>query len=236
MPEPETILADVGRLLETNGAFRRRHVVVTAGPPREPVDPVRFLSNRSTGKMGVAIAAAAWRRGANVSLVAGPLEVPVPPGVDVTTVETTQQMANAVREALPQADALVMAAAPADFGPADPAAKKIKKKDKPEAIALAPTPDILRSTRDARPPHAVVVGFALETGDALAGGREKLTAKELDLVVVNDAAEAGAGFAVDTNRVTIVHRDGRTEPLGLMPKTDVADAILDRVEALLRER
>jgi phosphopantothenoylcysteine decarboxylase / phosphopantothenate---cysteine ligase len=235
MPEPETILAYVGRMLESNGAFRGRRVVVTAGPTREPVDPVRFLSNRSSGKMGVAIAAAAWRRGADVSLVAGPLEVAVPPGIDVTTVETTAEMATAVREALPHAHALVMAAAPADFAAADPPATKIKKKDKPDAITLTSTPDILKSTRDARRPGAVVVGFALETGDALAGGREKLAAKDLDLVVVNDAADPDAGFAVDTNRVTIVYRDGRTEPLGLMQKTDVADAILDRVEALLRE-
>jgi phosphopantothenoylcysteine decarboxylase/phosphopantothenate--cysteine ligase len=236
MPEPETIMAYVGRALETDGAFRGRRVLVTAGPTREPVDPVRFLSNRSSGKMGVAIAAAAWRRGAEVSLVAGPIEIPVPPGIDLTTVETTQEMADAVRAALPAADALVMAAAPADFGAAEPAAKKIKKKDKPETIALAPTPDILRATRDVRKPNAIMVGFALETGDALAGGREKLATKDLDLVVVNDAEDPGAGFNVDTNRVTIVHRDGRTEELGLLPKTAVADAILDRVEALLRER
>jgi phosphopantothenoylcysteine decarboxylase/phosphopantothenate--cysteine ligase len=145
-------------------------------------------------------------------------------------------MADAVRVALPEVDALVMAAAPADFGAAEPATKKIKKKDTPETIALTPTPDILRITRGARKPNTVVVGFALETGDALAGGREKLVAKELDLVVVNDAEDPGAGFGVDTNSVTIVHRDGRTEQLGLLPKTDVADAILDRVEALLRER
>jgi phosphopantothenoylcysteine decarboxylase/phosphopantothenate--cysteine ligase len=236
MPEPETILAHVGRLLETDGAFRGRRLLVTAGPTREPVDPVRFLSNRSSGKMGVAIAAAAWRRGADVSLVAGPLEVPVPPGIDLTMVETTEEMARAIRAALPAVDALVMAAAPADFAAAQPATTKIKKRDKPDAIALAATPDILASTRDARRPNAVVVGFALETGDAVARGREKLAAKGLDLVVVNDAQEPGAGFAVDTNRVTIVHHDGRTEPLGLMSKTDVADAILDRVEVLLRER
>jgi phosphopantothenoylcysteine decarboxylase/phosphopantothenate--cysteine ligase len=236
MPEPETIMAYIGRILETDGAFRGRRVLVTAGPTREPVDPVRFLSNRSSGKMGVAIAAAAWRRGANVSLVAGPIEIPVPPGIVLTTVETTQEMADAVREALPAADALVMAAAPADFGVAEPAMKKIKKKDKPESIDLAPTPDILRATRDVRKPNAIMVGFALETGDALAGGREKLASKDLDLVVVNDAEDPGAGFSIDTNRVTIVHRDGRTEQLGILPKTEVADAILDRVEVLLRER
>lgn len=236
MPEPETILAHVGRLLERDGAFRGRRVLVTAGPTREPVDPVRFLSNRSSGKMGVAIAAAAWRRGADVALVAGPLETDVPPGIDLTSVETTSEMAEAVRAALPAADALVMAAAPADFTPADPASRKIKKRDKPEAIALAPTADILASTRDVRRPNAVIVGFALETDDALSGGREKLVNKDLDLVVVNDAREPGAGFAVDTNRVTIVYRDGRTEALGLMAKTDVADVILDRVEALLRDR
>jgi phosphopantothenoylcysteine decarboxylase/phosphopantothenate--cysteine ligase len=151
-------------------------------------------------------------------------------------VETTQEMADAVRAALPDADALVMAAAPADFGVAEPARKKIKKKDKPESIALAPTPDILRATRESRKPNAIMVGFALETGDALAGGREKLAAKDLDLVVVNDAEDPDAGFSVDTNRVTIVHRDGRTEQLGLLPKIEVADAILDRVEVLLRER
>jgi phosphopantothenoylcysteine decarboxylase/phosphopantothenate--cysteine ligase len=236
MPEPETIMAYVGRVLEVDGALRGRRVLVTAGPTREPVDPVRFLSNRSSGKMGVAIAAAAWRRGADVSLVAGPIEISVPPGIDLTTVETTQEMADAVRAALPAADALVMAAAPADFGVAEPAMKKIKKKDKPESIPLAPTPDILRVTRDARKPNAIMVGFALETGDALAGGREKLATKDLDLVVVNDTEDPGAGFSVDTNRVTIVHRDGRTEQLGLLPKAEVADAILDRVEVLLRER
>jgi phosphopantothenoylcysteine decarboxylase / phosphopantothenate---cysteine ligase len=236
MPEPETILAHVGRLLERDGAFRGRRVLVTAGPTREPVDPVRFLSNRSSGKMGVAIAAAAWRRGADVALVAGPLETDIPPGIDLTSVETTSEMAEAVRAALPAADALVMAAAPADFAPAEPASRKIKKRDKPDAIPLAPTADILASTRDVRRPNAVIVGFALETDDALSGGREKLVNKDLDLVVVNDAREPGAGFAVDTNRVTIVYRDGRTEALGLMAKTDVADVILDRVEALLRDR
>ena len=236
MPEPETIMGYAGRLLEPNGALRGRRVVVTAGPTREPVDPVRFLSNRSTGKMGVAIATAAWRRGAEVTLVAGPLEVGVPRGVEVRRVETTTEMAEAVRSALRDAHALVMAAAPADFSAAEPATKKIKKKDRPDAIALAPAPDILKATRDARRPGAVIVGFALETGDAVDGGREKLAAKDLDLVVVNDAEDPKAGFAVDTNRVTILHRDGRSEALGVMLKSELADSILDRVEALLRDR
>ncbi|HEU4565589.1 MAG TPA: bifunctional phosphopantothenoylcysteine decarboxylase/phosphopantothenate--cysteine ligase CoaBC [Gemmatimonadaceae bacterium] len=233
MPEPETIFAHAGRLLEPRGALAGRHVVVTAGPTREAVDPVRFISNRSSGKMGVAVAAAAWRRGAHVTLVAGPLEVAVPVGARVVRVETTEEMRCAVSEALPAADALIMAAAPADFRPADPAPSKIKKASDLRDIAVVPTPDILLDTRPARRPGTVVMGFALETDDALAGGRAKLEAKGLDFVVINDAREEGAGFAVDTNRVTIISRAGTSEELPLMPKTALADVLLDRVEALL---
>lgn len=236
MPEPEAIFAHVGRLLDAGAPFAGRRVVVTAGPTREPVDPVRYLSNRSSGKMGAAIAAAAWRRGADVLLIAGPMSEPVPVGVETVHVETTEQMAAAVRAALPTADALIMAAAPADFGASQVAEHKIKKAGGVESLALAPTPDILRSTRDARRPGTVIVGFALETRDALEAGRGKLAAKELDMVVVNDATEAGAGFAVDTNRVSFVHRDADDEHLKLMSKTDVADEILDRVARRWRER
>jgi phosphopantothenoylcysteine decarboxylase/phosphopantothenate--cysteine ligase len=144
-------------------------------------------------------------------------------------------MADAVRAALPAADALVMAAAPADFRPARVADDKIKKSSRPEPIALEPTPDILLSTRDARKPGAVIVGFALETRDAVGYGRAKLAAKSLDMVVVNDATEPGAGFGVATNRVTFVTPDGE-EALPLLAKRDVADAILDRVERLLVAR
>jgi phosphopantothenoylcysteine decarboxylase/phosphopantothenate--cysteine ligase len=236
MPEPEVIQAHVARLLEPAGALRGRRVLVTAGPTREPLDPVRFLSNHSSGKMGVAIAAAAWRRGADVTLVAGPLQVAPPPGVRVLAVETTQGMCDAVAAELPQADALVMAAAPADFAPAERAERKLKKHDAPAALPLAPTPDILVATRERRRAGTVVVGFALETNDAVANGRGKLTAKGLDLVVVNDATEEGAGFGVDTNRVTIVGADGGEERVPLMGKGEVADVILDRVEELLRGR
>jgi phosphopantothenoylcysteine decarboxylase/phosphopantothenate--cysteine ligase len=238
MPEPETIFAHVGRLLErrTPGALDGKRVLVTAGATRESIDPVRFISNHSTGKMGVALAAAAWRRGAAVDLVAGPLGVATPVGVRVEPVSTTASMASAVERLLPAADVLVMAAAPADFRPAKPATSKIKKTTAPPDIPLEPTPDILLATRGARRPDSVIVGFALETNDAVAGGRQKLASKGLDMIVVNDATEPGAGFGVDTNRVTLLTRDGTDERLPLMSKSDVADAILDRVEKLIGGR
>jgi len=234
LPEPEAIVAHVARLLEPAGALRGKRLVVTAGPTREPIDPVRFLSNRSSGKMGVAIAAAAWRRGADVRLIAGPLSVPGPTGASVTTVETTEQMRAEVGRAIREADALIMAAAPADFRPAAPADQKIKKANAPPAIALEPTPDILASTIASRSKKLVTVGFALETSSALEHGRGKLASKQLDLIVVNDATERGAGFTVDTNRVTFIDREGRTDEQPLMAKGDVADLILDRVERLMK--
>jgi phosphopantothenoylcysteine decarboxylase / phosphopantothenate---cysteine ligase len=238
MPEPETIFAHAGRLLEKSGAgaLAGKRVLVTAGPTRESIDPVRFISNHSSGKMGVALAAAAWRRGASVDLVAGPLSVSAPTGVAVHQVESTQDMADAVGSRLPQTDVLVMAAAPADFRPSSRAATKIKKDKAPDAIALSATPDILVSTKSVRSRGSIIVGFALETDDVVAHARAKLASKELDFIVVNDATEPGAGFGVDTNRVSIIARDGTEERLPLMSKPDVADAILDRVEVLLRGR
>ncbi|HEX2718800.1 MAG TPA: bifunctional phosphopantothenoylcysteine decarboxylase/phosphopantothenate--cysteine ligase CoaBC [Gemmatimonadaceae bacterium] len=236
MPEPETIFEHVGRLLEDRGALGGRRIVVTAGPTREPVDPVRYISNHSSGKMGMAIAAAAWRRGAEVVVVAGPGSAPPPPGACVVRVETTEEMRDAVAKEIAGADALVMAAAPADFRPAEPARSKIKKRTAPASIALQATPDILASTKDARPPRMIAVGFALETDDLVANAREKLAAKGLDLVVANDATEAGAGFGVDTNRVTLIARDGAEERLPLLSKREVADVILDRVVRLLDGR
>lgn len=235
MPEPEAIFAHAGRMLERQ-SLRGRSVVVTAGPTREALDPVRFISNRSTGKMGVAIAASAWRRGADVTLVHGPLEVALPLGPRTVRVETTQELRDAVAIALPDADALVMAAAPADFSAATPSENKMKKRTVPAALALLPTVDVLLDTRVHRKPGAVVVGFALETDDVMANARAKLSAKALDALVVNDAREPGAGFAVDTNRVTILFADGRADELPLMPKVQVADALLDRVEAMLGGR
>jgi phosphopantothenoylcysteine decarboxylase / phosphopantothenate---cysteine ligase len=235
MPEPEAIFAHVGRLLEPAAALAGKHVLITAGPTREAIDPVRFISNHSTGKMGVALAAAAWRRGADVDLVAGPMSVEPPAGVSVHVVESTDDMAAAVKRLLPESDVLVMAAAPADFRPAQRARSKIRK-SKDLTVALESTTDILIATAPARQRGAVIVGFALETDDAIASGRAKLASKNLDMIVVNDATETGAGFGVDTNRVTLLRRDADDEHLPLMPKTEVADAILDRVETLIGRR
>lgn len=236
MPEPESIFAHIARLLEPAAPLTGRRVIVTAGPTREAIDPVRFISNHSSGKMGVAIASAAWRRGAEVDLVAGPLSVAIPGALRVHAVESTEEMSDAVGRLLPEADVLVMAAAPADFRPSTTAKSKIKKAAAAPTLALANTTDILADTKRARRAGAVIVGFALETDDAIAHGREKLKAKDLDLIVVNDATEPGAGFGVDTNRVTLLSRDGGEERLPLMPKTAVADAILDRVERLISGR
>ena len=238
MPEPETILAHVGRLLEQHESpLVGRRVLVTAGPTREAIDPVRFLSNHSSGRMGTAVAAAAWRRGAEVTLVAGPLGVSVPVGVRHLHVESTAEMQSAVERELPESDVLVMAAAPADYRPTDVSASKLKKTGQARSIALAENADILASTRSARRQGAVVVGFALETDDVVANARRKLDAKALDLIVLNDATEPGAGFVVDTNRVTILARGTETpERLPLLTKHEVADAILDRIEAILRGR
>lgn len=233
MQEPETIVAHGARLLEPRGKLAGKRVVVTAGPTREPLDPVRFLSNHSTGKMGVALAAAAWRRGAEVHVIHGPLAAALPVGAVAEAVETTQQMADAVARAVTAADVLVMAAAPADFRPATVASAKIKKRGQQESIVLETTPDILASTREMRKAGMVAVGFALETDHVLDHAREKIAKKGLDLIVANSAREVGAGFGYDTNRVTIIDKTGVADELALLPKTVVADAILDRIEALL---
>ncbi len=236
MPEPETIFAHVGRLLERSTGLSGQRVLVTAGPTREPLDPVRFLSNHSSGKMGVAIAAAAWRRGADVTLVAGPLAVPPPVGVVVEDVESTRQMHDAVAQHVGSADLVVMAAAPADYRASGIAQGKLTKTGEPRTLELQETEDILQSTRHLRKIGSTWIGFALETDDLIANATRKLERKGLDLIVLNDANEPGAGFGVDTNRVTFLSRSGgEPERLPLMPKTEVADAILDRAERLMED-
>jgi phosphopantothenoylcysteine decarboxylase/phosphopantothenate--cysteine ligase len=229
MSEPETIIAHAARLLR-GGNLAGRKVIVTAGPTRESIDPVRVVTNRSSGKMGYRVAEAAWERGAEVILISGPVALPDPIGVMVHRVETTLEMEQAVRAELPKADVLIMAAAPADFRPSSPSDGKRPRVDGALAIPMEPTGDVLDSTRGVRKPGSLMVGFALETGDALAKGLAKLERKGLDLIVVNDALEPGAGFEKDTNRVALLGRDGTRQILPLQSKREVAEAILDRVE------
>jgi phosphopantothenoylcysteine decarboxylase/phosphopantothenate--cysteine ligase len=233
MSEPETILAHAARVVRGTGRLAGRRVVVTAGPTRESIDPVRVVTNRSSGKMGYRVAEAAWERGADVVLITGPTALAAPVGVRVLRVETTKELERAVRDELPAADVLVMAAAPADFRPSDPSESKRARNDGALAIPMEPTDDILSATRAERRAGSVTVGFALETGDALAKGRAKLERKDLDLIVVNDALEPGAGFEVDTNRVALIGREGSARILPLQSKRDVAEAILDAVEHAL---
>ncbi|MEO8201491.1 MAG: bifunctional phosphopantothenoylcysteine decarboxylase/phosphopantothenate--cysteine ligase CoaBC [Gemmatimonadota bacterium] len=233
MSEPETIMAHGARLLGRGGSFAGKRVVVTAGPTREPIDPVRIVSNRSSGKMGYRLAEAAWERGADVTLISGPVEIPAPIGATVVRVGTTAEMERAVLAAVPNADVLVMAAAPADYRPAQPASAKVPRSEGALSIQLEPTSDILIATVSTRKKGSVIVGFALETGDAIVRARAKLERKGLDLIVVNDALEPGAGFEVETNRVTLIARGETPVELPLQSKRDVADAILDAIERRL---
>ena len=232
MSEPETILAHAARLIR-GGKLNGRRVVVTAGPTREAIDPVRVVSNRSSGKMGYRVAEAAWERGADVVLISGPTALAPPVGVTLRMIDSTRELEAAVRGELPRADVLVMAAAPADYRPTSPSESKRSRIDGALAIPMEPTEDILGSTRDQRKKGSVMVGFALETGDALAKGLSKLERKDLDLIVVNDALEPGAGFEKDTNRVALLGRDGSRRILPLQTKREVAEAILDIVEQSL---
>lgn len=230
MSEPEEIVAEAVRLLARGGVLAGQRVVVTAGPTREPIDPVRVVTNPSSGRMGYAIAAAAWRRGAEVTLVTGPTPLPIPYGVSAVRVVTTDQLAAALHGLLPETDVLVMAAAPADYAPTEPSAAKRPRLDGLLSVQLAPTPDVLLTTAARRKAGSTLVGFALETGDAVAKGRQKLERKGMDLCIVNDATESGAGFEVETNRVTILGRDGTAHALPLLPKSVVAEHILDAIE------
>jgi phosphopantothenoylcysteine decarboxylase/phosphopantothenate--cysteine ligase len=236
MPEPEEIVSRIGRMLESKSSLSGKKFVVTAGATREPIDPVRFISNHSSGKMGVAIARAAWRRGADVTLIAGHVDIPLPGELTTVRAETVEEMSNSVAKALPSADVLVMAAAASDFRPAKKAGTKIKKGNAATTMDLEQTDDILMSTISKRKKKGLVVGFALETGNGLTNAREKLESKNLDMVVLNDATEPGAGFGVDTNRVTLIDRSGTEEELQLMSKIDLAEILLDRIEAKLNGR
>ncbi|NDY41371.1 bifunctional phosphopantothenoylcysteine decarboxylase/phosphopantothenate--cysteine ligase CoaBC [Dissulfurirhabdus thermomarina] len=210
-------------------------VLVTAGPTREPLDPVRYLSNRSSGRMGFAMARSARRRGADVTLVAGPTTEPPPPGIPCHRVETAAEMAERVFSLAPAADVIVMAAAVSDFAPSAPSDRKIKKSDTEHLeLRLERTTDILADLSRRRRPGQTLVGFCAETHDLEAEAREKLRRKGLDLLVGNDVTDPESGFDVPTNRVVLVDPEERVEHLPLMPKTAVAEAVWDRIAALRR--
>lgn len=251
MVEPAEIVAAIELLLYPGGSSSSRHkpvrstdlagrrVVVTAGPCHEPIDPVRFIGNRSSGKMGFAIAEAARDNGAHVVLIAGPTALPAPEGVEVIPFETASQLRQAVEVATLGADILVMAAAVADYRVAEPAQLKLKLKREHEGditLRLVRNPDILAGIgADPRFANTFKVGFAAETNDLLANARAKLARKRAQMIVANDVTSPGSGFGTDTNQVTILDWLGGAVTLELLPKRQVAEALFDRVLALLPE-
>ncbi|MBX6395016.1 MAG: bifunctional phosphopantothenoylcysteine decarboxylase/phosphopantothenate--cysteine ligase CoaBC [Alicyclobacillaceae bacterium] len=231
LAEPDEIAEVVAAVLRRKRDLAGKRVLVTAGATREPFDPVRVLSNRSTGKMGYAVAEAARMRGAEVTLISGPGELPPPPGVSVVRVETAAEMLAAVMEHLPSCDILVKAAAVSDYRPATVYASKVKKTDGPMVVEFVRNPDILLEVARHRRPDQVIVGFAAETEDVEKHAMEKLRRKNLDYIVANDVSMPGAGFGTDTNVVTIYGRDGSVLPLPAMSKREVADCLLDVLSA-----
>jgi len=228
--EVQTIIGTIKQVLGRSGDLAGKRIVVTAGGTREPIDPVRHIGNRASGKMGYAMAEAARDRGATVTLVTAPTSLPEPTGIEVIPVETAVQMKEAVAKAVVQTDALIMAAAVVDYQPKSVAKAKIKKEAPSLTLELIRTPDILTEVKG----NLIKVGFAAESEDVIENARRKLQKKKLDLIVANDITAKESGFAVDTNKVTIIDRDGKIESLPLLTKREVADRILDRVVGLFK--
>ena len=226
LAEPSRIVACAEELLARSRDLAGRKVVVTAGGTREPIDPVRFITNRSSGKQGFALAARAAERGASVTLIST-VTLSVPPGVRLVEVETTEEMLEAVQTESSAADVVIMAAAVADFRPAKVAPEKLKRRDGLPDLDLEATPDILAALVARRPVGQLIVGFAAETTDALEHAKEKLVAKGIDIIVVNDVAQPGVGFGYDTNAVSILSASGTRSDVALTSKLEIADAVLD---------
>ncbi len=231
LPEPAVIVDKVLSLLAPSGPFAGKKVLVTAGPTREPLDPVRYISNHSSGKMGYALAAAAAARGADVVLVSGPTELAPPPAVKVTKVETAAEMRAAVLAEFADTDVVIKAAAVADYRPRTAAAQKIKKNDAEATLELTRNTDILAEL-GAHKQGQLLVGFAAETEELFKHATAKLTKKNLDMIVANDVTQAGAGFGSDTNIVKLLYRDGRVVELPQMAKNELASIILDKIADL----
>lgn len=232
LADVEEILKIISDVLSRGFDLCGKRIVVTAGGTQEPIDPVRHIGNRSSGKMGYALAEAARDRGASVTLISAPVAIPAPADIEVVQVKTALQMQEAVLNITPGADALIMAAAVADYRPASTAMSKIKKgADAQRTLELVSNPDIIKEVKG----KIIKVGFAAESEDLVQNATAKLKAKKLDLIVANDITAADAGFDVDTNRVILIDRRGQKEELQLMSKSDVAHNILDKVGALLEK-
>ncbi|HEX9614043.1 MAG TPA: bifunctional phosphopantothenoylcysteine decarboxylase/phosphopantothenate--cysteine ligase CoaBC [Bacteroidota bacterium] len=233
LPEIDIMVRFVEKVFDqSNQDFREVSVLVTAGPTREPIDPVRFIGNRSSGRMGFSLARAAALRGASVTLVTGPVHLETPRHVTRVDVETAEEMHKAVMAGVQKAQVVIMAAAVADYAPAQRLETKMKKKEtEPEPLTLRTTVDILKAVGEKKN-GKVVVGFALETNDELDNARRKLESKNADMIVMNSLQEEGAVFGGDMNTVTILTREGKTEKLPRLPKFDVANAILDRIRSI----
>jgi phosphopantothenoylcysteine decarboxylase/phosphopantothenate--cysteine ligase len=236
MPEVDRLFGEVVKSLgSAPGDLAGRTVLVTAGPTYEPIDPVRFIGNRSSGKMGFAVAAAAAQRGAKVTLISGPVSLRTPRNVERIDVRTAKEMAAAVMAEFPSADVLVMTAAVADFAPIRSSEQKIKRELKaggPFILELTENPDILKAA-GAKKTHQKIIGFALETENGIENARTKLHAKHLDMIVLNNPLDEGAGFGSDTNVVSVITASGTVEQFPRMAKFDVANALLSRVTPLL---
>jgi len=230
LAEVEEIIGTIKQVLGRSGDLAGKHILVTAGGTREPIDPVRHIGSRSSGKMGYALAEAARDRGAAVSLVTAPTSLPEPAGIEVVHVRTAIEMKVAVAEATPDANVLIMAAAVADYQPKDIAKAKIKKETPSLTLELVRTPDILAEVKG----DFLRVGFAAESENVVANAKQKLEKKQLDIIIANDITDKESGFGVDTNKVTLINRDGKVENLPLLTKREVADKILDKVVELLK--
>ena len=233
LPQPETIVGEVVKLLTGKKDLEGRSILVTAGRTQEPLDPIRYLSNRSSGKMGYAIAEAAQRRGAKVTLISGPSDLPAPGELNFVRVEKAKEMYSAVRSHFGKADVLIMAAAVSDFVPSIVSPGKIKRGEEEVLLKLKPSVDILKEMGK-RKSEKILVGFSLETEDEIRNSKRKLVEKNLDLIVVNNPNVPGAGFEVDTNQVILIDRRGKTERLPLLSKKEVAEKVLDKVSAMLK--
>ena len=235
MSEPETIVVRILQLLNPDQSMKGLKVLVTAGPTREPIDPVRFITNRSSGKMGYAIAENAVLRGAEVTVVSGPVSIPAPKGCRVIPVETTEDLLRVMEAECPAQHIIIQSAAPADYRPAVQAQQKIKKqKGEQLSLLLSETPDVAAAVGRQKRPGQVLVGFAAETENLHDHAAVKLQKKNLDMIVANDVTKQGAGFDVDTNIVTLITKDGLTE-YPLMTKKEVAGIILDKALELYQE-